>query len=66
MVLHGINCTSPVLEDGENWRVDQRQLVSLAKARLVVLDEATAAFVDMTTDNFIQKIIQAEFNDSLF
>ncbi|KAL5229110.1 hypothetical protein ABZP36_017375 [Zizania latifolia] len=59
---------SPVIENGENWSVGQRQLVCLGRvilkrSKILVLDEATAS-VDTATDNLIQKTLRHQFSDA--
>lgn len=65
--LSKFHLESQVLENGSNFSLGERQLISLARAlvrqcKILIMDEATSS-VDYETDHLIQETIATEFRN---
>lgn len=65
--LHKFHLNRPVEDEGINFSLGERQLISFARAlvrgsKILILDEATSS-VDYETDSKIQRTIAREFSD---
>lgn len=65
--LHKFHLDQQVMNEGANFSLGERQLISFARAlvkncKILILDEATSS-VDYETDNKIQETINREFKD---
>lgn len=65
--LDKFHLDQPVVDEGANFSLGERQLISFARAlvrntKILILDEATSS-VDYETDSKIQETISAEFAD---
>lgn len=65
--LHKFHLSREVEDDGANFSLGERQLISFARAlvrgsKILILDEATSS-VDYETDSKIQTTIRSEFDD---
>lgn len=66
--IQQIGLSGNVTENGSNFSIGERQLLSLCRcilrrAKIIIFDESTA-FVDHNSDEIVQKVIREEFKES--